>query len=299
MSLAASLLSGCTTDRASQAGARLESTPIDWGVSADVSVDASRKLTGSAKKTRILFFTVEAPTRFIDGVFISTQGGDYEDLKSAAAYEAVYGKADVLVNPQWVVHKEDYLLFSVTQVTVTGHPGTILAFRNSPGDRRGVQGVVNAPSPDSRAFATPTLPSPRTPSSLAPATDASATRLNLTNAAAERAMPLQIMDLASGSGPSAEAGDMVSYHYTCRLEDGTTVFDSRGQGGSRERRAGSTTAPAGLGQTLVGAKTGMHRRVVIPPELGYGTTGLPSSKIPPHATLVMDLYVDQVTVASR
>lgn len=298
---APTFLAGCTTERASQTGAPLESKGIRWDVSADLSIDANRKLTGSAKKVRLLFFTVEAPSKFVDGVFVSNEtglltwlfGGAYDDLKAAAAYEAVYGKADVLVNPQWVVSKDDYLFCSVTRVTVTGYPGTIVSFRNGSND-----GPNRPTAGTTRAFANPPLPLPANPPSrLPPASDNanSATRLNIAPADTSTASSLRINDVESGSGPSASPGDMVSYHYTCRLQDGTEVFDSRGQGAPRQRSAGSSTAPAGLGEGLVGAKAGMHRRLVIPPNLGYGSSGLPSSRIPPDATLIIDLYIDHVT----
>ena len=132
------LLSACTTGRASQPGASMESTKIGWGLSADISVDMTKKLSGSARKSRLLFFTVEAPNRYVDGVFVSSEGGllnwlfggAYDDMKAAAAYNAVYGKAEVLVNPQWSVEVEDYLFFAVTKCSVTGYPGTIKSFRN-------------------------------------------------------------------------------------------------------------------------------------------------------------------------
>jgi hypothetical protein len=106
---------------------------------------------------------------------------------------------------------------------------------------------------------------------------------------------MQVTDLLPGSGPAAKAGDKVTYHYVCSLLDGKVVFDSRSTGRTRTRTAGETAAPAGLGQGLVGARKGMHRRLRIPPNLAYGKDGLSKGNIPPDATVVIELFVDDVS----
>lgn len=307
--------SACTTERASQPGAMLETTNVEWGLRADITVDMSRKLMGSARKSRLLFFTIDGPTRFAEGVFVSTKqglltwlfGGADDDLKAAAAYEAVYGKADVLVNPQWITTKEDYLFFAVTKVSVSGFAGTIRSYHSSFEAARGRASTGSSDTPRTQAFSSPAsldAPSPLRPTS----TDfdlASDESLMLASIAQTRTSDpsvgvgptLRINDLTGGTGPAAVDGDIVSYHYACSVKGGSPIFDSRGQGLPRSRVAGSADAPIGLGKALIGARPGMHRQVTIPPELAYGVQGLPSAKVPPDATLVMDVYVDQVRPA--
>ena len=105
-------------------------------------------------------------------------------------------------------------------------------------------------------------------------------------------------DLQPGDGPAATNGDTVRYHYTCALIDGAQIFDSRGTPDARTRRAGSTDTPPALGEALIGARRGMHRRVVAPPERAYGTAGHPKANIPPNATVVFDLYIVEVIPAA-
>jgi FKBP-type peptidyl-prolyl cis-trans isomerase len=105
---------------------------------------------------------------------------------------------------------------------------------------------------------------------------------------------VQVTDLRDGMGPAARSGDLVTYHYTCSLTDGTMVFDSRPTREARRRRAGGSATPKGLGQGLVGTRKGMHRQLLIPPTLAYGTKGLPPN-IPPETPILIDLFIEEVT----
>jgi FKBP-type peptidyl-prolyl cis-trans isomerase len=92
---------------------------------------------------------------------------------------------------------------------------------------------------------------------------------------------VQIIDISAGDGTEAQAGDTVTVNYTGWLEDGTE-FDS-----------GSLTQPlggliAGWQEGVPGMRVGGTRRVIIPPELGYGEGGF-GTTIPPNATLIFDI----------
>jgi peptidylprolyl isomerase len=95
---------------------------------------------------------------------------------------------------------------------------------------------------------------------------------------------LKYTDEKVGTGASPTRGKKVLVHYTGRLADGTK-FDSSLD---RKQPFGFTI---GLGQVIKGwdegvltMKVGGKRKLIIPPELGYGARGFPGA-IPPNAEL--------------
>jgi FKBP-type peptidyl-prolyl cis-trans isomerase len=103
---------------------------------------------------------------------------------------------------------------------------------------------------------------------------------------------LRYTDTKIGHGPAAHAGEMVTVHYTGWLYEAglkTRKFDS-----SRDRNE-PFSFPLGAGKVIkgwdegvVGMRVGGRRMLIIPPALGYGTTGA-GGVIPPNATLYFDV----------
>jgi FKBP-type peptidyl-prolyl cis-trans isomerase len=108
-------------------------------------------------------------------------------------------------------------------------------------------------------------------------------------------MPIQMTDTTEGTGAEAAAGKTVSVHYTGWLFDpsapenkGRKFDSSRDRGDAFAFELGAGRVIAGWDQGVAGMRVGGHRRLTIPPELGYGARGA-GGVIPPGATLVFDV----------
>ena len=104
----------------------------------------------------------------------------------------------------------------------------------------------------------------------------------------ETATGLGIEDLLEGTGRTAQAGDIVSVHYTGWLTNGTKFDSSRDRGEPLVFPLGHRRVIDGWDEGLAGMKVGGRRKLVIPARLGYGDQGI-GGVIPPNATLVFDV----------
>ena len=98
---------------------------------------------------------------------------------------------------------------------------------------------------------------------------------------------LYVLDVKEGTGPTVGAGQVAQVHYTGWLADGKQ-FDSSVGGSPLEFGVGQGQVIAGWDEGVAGMKVGGKRRLVIPPDLGYGAAGA-APVIPPGATLVFDV----------
>jgi FKBP-type peptidyl-prolyl cis-trans isomerase FkpA len=101
-------------------------------------------------------------------------------------------------------------------------------------------------------------------------------------------------DLIVGTGADAVAGRLVTVHYTLWLYDPARA---ESKGAQLQSSVGGTPFgfTLGAGQVIsgwdrgvAGMKVGGRRRLILPPELAYGSQGR-SPSIPPNATLVFDI----------
>jgi peptidylprolyl isomerase len=146
---------------------------------------------------------------------------------------------------------------------------------------------LTTPTTPTTATATATTPKPPSPLSKKPV---------VTVPTGAPPKNLVIKDLITGTGPTAKSGSSITVNYVGVLYKGGKEFDS-------SWKTGQPFAPFPLGQGrvipgwdkgLVGMKVGGRRELIIPPSLGYGTTGSPPT-IPPNATLVF--VVDLLAVS--
>ena len=93
---------------------------------------------------------------------------------------------------------------------------------------------------------------------------------------------LKITELAIGDGQEAIAGTKVSVNYKGTLENGDE-FDSSYGRGPFEFSLGAGMVIKGWDEGVAGMKVGGKRKLIIPPELGYGSRGI--GPIPPNSIL--------------
>ncbi len=99
---------------------------------------------------------------------------------------------------------------------------------------------------------------------------------------------LEFIDVVPGTGDEARAGQQVTVHYTGWLTDGTKFDSSRDRGDPFQFGLGRGQVIAGWDQGVAGMRVGGQRRLIIPPDLGYGARGA-AGVIPPNATLIFDV----------
>ena len=117
------------------------------------------------------------------------------------------------------------------------------------------------------------------------------------NLAPTTSAPYSQTDLVVGTGALAGPGSQVTVAYTGWLHDSSrtdakgTQFDSNT---AFPFRLGTGAVIRGWDQGVSGMRVGGQRRLVIPPDLAYGNQSPPGSIIPPNATLVFDITMNNV-----
>jgi peptidylprolyl isomerase len=98
---------------------------------------------------------------------------------------------------------------------------------------------------------------------------------------------LKYIDEVVGTGESPRPGSPVTVHYTGTLANGTKFDSSVDRGKPYEFQIGTGSVIKGWDEGIMTMKVGGKRRLIIPPELGYGARG--NGSIPPNATLYFDV----------
>jgi len=104
---------------------------------------------------------------------------------------------------------------------------------------------------------------------------------------------LLIEDIEPGEGESVKSGDTVVVHYVGMLEDGSVFDSSYDRGRTFSFTVGKGRVISGWEIGIENMREGGKRRLTIPPELGYGESGV-RGMIPPNATIIFEIEVVEI-----
>lgn len=92
-----------------------------------------------------------------------------------------------------------------------------------------------------------------------------------------------------GTGSTPTPGTKLTVHYSGTLMNGKEFDSSRARNEPIEFHVGKRQVIRGWDLALATMKKGERRIIILPPELAYGSQGIPQAGIPPNAWLVFDV----------
>jgi peptidylprolyl isomerase len=99
---------------------------------------------------------------------------------------------------------------------------------------------------------------------------------------------LKYVDMKIGTGPSPQPGQTAVVHYTGWLTNGRKFDSSKDRNEPFRFPVGQGRVIKGWDEGVATMKVGGTRKLIIPPELGYGDRGA-GNVIPPGATLIFEV----------
>ena len=105
---------------------------------------------------------------------------------------------------------------------------------------------------------------------------------------------LKYVDIVVGTGAAVQQGDTVAVNYVGKLLDGTKFDASADHGGPFTYQQGITGLIPGWVEGTSTMKVGGKRKLIIPPQLDYGSAGA-GDAVPPNATLIFEIEVVSAT----
>ena len=97
---------------------------------------------------------------------------------------------------------------------------------------------------------------------------------------------VEIKELKAGMGTPAKSGDVITVSYRGTLSSGKLFDESKGKA-PYSFRIGAGQVIKGWDQGLIGIKKGGKRRLVVPPDLAYGSSA--NGPIPANSTLIFEI----------
>ena len=170
--------------------------------------------------------------------------------------------------------------------------GLVAAACSGPPDNSGYRGVP--PTPVSRTRTVPATPDSTSDLSLL-ATGRVPGVPNVEGNVGTTPTGLRFIDERVGAGQLPSPGQRVTVHYTGWLVDGKKFDSSRDRGDPFSFTLGRGEVIQGWDEGVSFIRVGGKRRLIIPPELGYGGGGAPGGAIPPNSVLVFDVELLSAT----
>ncbi len=108
---------------------------------------------------------------------------------------------------------------------------------------------------------------------------------------------LEYQDVVVGSGDEAKSGDMIATNYVGTFSDGTKFDSSYDRGQPFAFILGGGMVIKGWDVGIVGMKVGGKRKLIIPPQLGYGSAA--RAGIPANSTLLFEVELMAVKAQGK
>jgi len=109
---------------------------------------------------------------------------------------------------------------------------------------------------------------------------------------------LKYVDGTIGAGPVVGWCQNISIHYEAYLSNGTQFDESRSSGVPLVFAPGVGSLIDGMEEGVIGMRGGSTRRLIIPPQLGFGSTDRKDENgtviVPANSTVIFDVEIIQV-----
>lgn len=166
------------------------------------------------------------------------------------------------------------ILMSIAVVIICGSVLIFSAFTGGTSQQQAIASEIQKPTNSPQLIAQNNLPEEET-------------SMDLSNAVTTDS-GLKYIVIEEGNGASPQTGENVTVHYTGTLEDGSKFDSSRDRNRPFSFKIGVGQVIKGWDEGVADMKVGDRRKLIIPPELGYGARGA-GGVIPPNATLIFDV----------